>query len=185
MQDNRIIELLQKRNEQALSEIRCKYGGICFRIAEQMLGNAEDAEECVNEMLLAVWNSVPPHEPRSLEAYLVTLLRRAATDQLRHLSRKKRGGTQLTQTLDELSEVIPAQETVESEVDRHELTAALRSFLDELPEKHRQIFLERYYFSKPVQMIADAHEMRVSTVNVLLHRIRKKLKKHLEKEGFF
>lgn len=185
MQDNRIIELLQKRNELALSEIRSTYGNLCFRIAEQMLGNSEDAEECVNEMLLAVWNSVPPHEPHNLEAYIVTLLRRAATDRLRHLSRQKRGGSSSAQTLDELAEVIPAKETVESEFDRHELTAALRSFLDALPDKSRQIFLERYYFAKPVQEIAEAHQMRVGAVSVLLHRIRKKLKKHLGKEGFF
>ena len=185
MQEKRIIALLQKRDEQALSEIRSDYGGLCFRIAQQMLGSSEDAEECVNEMLLAVWNSVPPHEPRNLEAYLVTLLRRAATDQLRRRTRQKRGGTQTAETLDELAEVIPAQDTVEATVDRHALTAALRSFLDGLPETSRQIFMERYYFAKPVRIIAGEHQMQVSAVNVALHRMRKKLKKHLEKEGFF
>ena len=185
MENSQIIALLQKRDEQALAEIRSKYGSLCFRIAEQILDNAEDAEECVNEMLLAVWNSVPPHVPNHLEAYLVTLLRRAATDRLRSLTRQKRGGSQTAQTLDELAEVIPSQETVESAVDRRELTAALRSFLDALPEKSREIFMERYYFAKPVQMIAESRSMQISAVNVLLHRIRKKLKKHLEKEGFF
>ena len=185
MQDIRIIALLQKRDEQALSEIRNRYGNLCFRIAQQMLCNAEDAEECVNEMLLAVWNSVPPNEPQNLEAYLITLLRRSATDRLRHMTRLKRGGTQIAQTLDELAEVIPSKDTVESEVDRHELTAALRSFLDALPEQSGQVFIERYYFNLPVREIADKHQMQVSAVNVLLHRIRKKLKKHLEKEGFF
>lgn len=185
MQDQQIIALLQKRDEQALAEIRSKYGGLCFRIAQQMLDYAGDAEECVNDMLFAVWNSVPPQEPRNLEAYLVTLLRRAATDRLRSQNRQKRGGQQTVQTLDELAEVIPAQETVESEVDRHVLTAALRTFLDALPEKNRQIFMERYYFARPVQMIAETYQMRAAAVSVLLHRLRKKLKKHLEKEGFF
>lgn len=185
MQDHRIIELLQKRDEAAISEIRSKYGNLCFRIAEQMLNNAEDAEECVNEMLLAVWNSVPPQMPHSLEAYLVTLLRRAATDRLRSITRQKRGGSRQTETLDELAEVIPAKDNVESEVDRRALTAALRSFLDGLPEASAQIFMERYYFNTPVRTIAEQRGMQTGTVSVLLHRIRKKLKKHLEKEGFF
>ena len=185
MQDHRIIELLQKRDEAAISEIRSKYGNLCFKIAEQMLHNTEDAEECVSEMLLAVWNSVPPQEPRNLEAYLVTLLRRAATDRLRSLTRLKRGGAQIPETLDELAEVIPAKDNVESEVDRRALTAALRLFLDGLPESSRQIFMERYYFNTPVRTIAERHRMQVSAVNVQLHRIRKKLKKHIEKEGFF
>ena len=185
MQDHNIITLLQKRDEQALAEIRGAYGSLCFRIAEQMLGSAEDAEECVNEMLLSVWNSIPPHEPDNLKTYLVVLIRRAATDCLRRNTRLKRGGAQAVQTLDELAEVIPARETVESEVDRHELTAALRMFLDALPEQSRQIFMERYYFAQPVQKIAEMYRMRETAVSVLLHRIRKKLKKHLEKEGFF
>ena len=89
------------------------------------------------------------------------------------------------QTLDELAEVIPARETVESEVDRHELTAALRLFLDTLPEQSRQIFMERYYFAQPVQKIAEMYRMRETAVSVLLHRIRKKLKKHLEQARSF
>ena len=183
MHENQIVALLQKRDERALAEIRNRYGSLCFRIAQQMLNSAEDAEECVNEMLLAVWNSVPPHTPRHLEAYLVTLIRRAATDRLRSESRLKRGGSQTAQTLDELAEIIPAQETVESEVDRHALTEALRSFLDKLPKKSKVIFMDRYYYASSVQTIAETHKMQVSAVNVLLHRIRKKLKKHLEKEG--
>ena len=91
MQDEQIIALLQKRDEQALAEIRTAYGRLCFSVAEQMLGSAEDAEECVNEMLLSVWNSIPPHIPYNLKNYLVTLLRRAATDQLRRNTRLKRG----------------------------------------------------------------------------------------------
>ena len=136
-------------------------------------------------MLLSVWNSIPPHEPYHLKNYLVTLIRRAATDQLRRKTRLKRGGTQVMQTLDELAEVIPAAETVESEVDRHELTAALRLFLDALPEQQKEIFLQRYYLAQPVQKIAESFGMRVSAVSTMLHRIRKKLRQHLEKEGFF
>ena len=184
MQDDRIIALLQRRDEQALAGIRSKYGGLCFRIARQMLDSAEDAEECVSEMLLAVWNSVPPNQPRNLEAYLVTLLRRAATDRLRAQHRVKRGGTRLAQTLDELAEVIPANETVESEVDLRALTASLRRFLDALPEQSARLFLERYYLSQSAKAIAEAHQMTVGAVDVQLCRIRKKLKKHLKQEGF-
>ena len=185
MEDSRILELFNARDESAIEEAAHRHGGLCRALALRVLGDVRDAEECVSEMLLAVWNSVPPQVPRNLEAYLVTLLRRAATDRLRSMTRLKRGGSQIAETLDELAEVIPAKDNVESEVDRRALTAALRSFLDGLPEASRQIFMERYYFNAPVRTIAERHRMQVSAVNVQLHRIRKKLKKHLEKEGFF
>ena len=81
--DSRIIALLQKRDELALHEIRSTYGALCKQLAFRILGNPQDAEECVSDMLLAVWNSRNPIEPHSLKAYLISLTRHAATDKLK------------------------------------------------------------------------------------------------------
>ena len=182
--DSQIIALLEQRDEQALTEIRTVYGKLCFRIAQQMLGSAEDAEECVSDMLLAVWNSIPPHQPEHLEAYLVTLLRRSAMDRLRRMYSQKRGGKQFVQALDELSEILPAADTVESEYSRRELTAALRKCLDTLPARTQRIFLQRYLLAMPVRDIAADNAMTVSAVKVLLHRTRKQMCEMLREEVY-
>ena len=54
--DSQIIALLQKRDEKALHLIKEMYGAQCFQIAYRMTGNREDAEECVSDMLMNVWN---------------------------------------------------------------------------------------------------------------------------------
>ncbi|MBR3448801.1 MAG: sigma-70 family RNA polymerase sigma factor [Oscillospiraceae bacterium] len=182
--DSRIIALLQKRDEQALNMIRAAYGKLCFRIAQRMLGNQEDAEECVNDMLLAVWQTVPPHQPESLEAYLVTLLRRSAMDRLRQRNSQKRGGRQLAAALDELSELLPARDNVELECSRRALTKALRKCIDGLPAKAQRVFLQRYLLAMPLQEIAADNGMSLSAVKVLLHRTRKQMRDFLRKEGF-
>ncbi|MEE3404595.1 MAG: sigma-70 family RNA polymerase sigma factor [Acutalibacteraceae bacterium] len=181
--ERRLIALLQKRDESVLQELRRIYGGLCFSLAYNMLGSREDAEECVNDMLLAVWNSVPPHDPVSLEAYLVTLVRRAAMDRLRSQTRQKRGGKQFAQALDELSEILPSDERVESEVEQRELARVLKAFLNTLPADTRHIFFLRYYMSAPVKQIASETGMQQSAVKMTLLRTRKKLKEYLEKEG--
>ena len=182
--DHHIIALLQTRDEQALQAIRSAYGNLCFRIAQQMLGSAEDAEECVNDMLLAVWNSVPPHQPVHLEAYLVTLLRRSAMDRLRKQNSQKRGGKQFSEALDELAELLPANETVEAELSRRDLAAALKNSIDALPEKAQRVFLQRYLLVIPLQEIAADNGMTLSAVKVLLHRTRKQLQDILRKDGY-
>ncbi|MBP0967773.1 MAG: sigma-70 family RNA polymerase sigma factor [Oscillospiraceae bacterium] len=182
--DSRIIACLLRRDEQALNMIRNTYGKLCFRIAQQMLGSKEDAEECVNDMLLAVWRSVPPHQPESLEAYLVTLLRRAAMDRLRQMHSQKRGGRQLAAALDELSELLPAKDNVEQECSRRDLTEALRHCVDALPEKAQRIFLQRYLLAMPLRQIAVDNGMTLSAVKVLLHRTRKQMQELLRREGF-
>ena len=181
--DSRIIALLQKRDETALEEIRASYGALCLRIAEHMLGNREDAEDCVSDMLLAVWNSVPPQIPVSLEAYVVTLVRRAATGKLKAKGSLKRGGREYTQALDELADILPSAENVERAVELRELTAVLTKWLRTLEPLPQRIFMQRYYLSEPVAAIAERNSMGVSAVKMTLHRTRKKLKKYLREEG--
>lgn len=181
--DSRIIALLQKRDEQALTEIRAAFGGLCFRIAENMLGSRQDAEECVSDMLLAAWNSIPPHQPESLEAFLVTLVRRAAMDRLKAKSSLKRGGHEYALALDELAEVIPSPHSVEQTVELHELTAALTKWLRTLEPLPQRIFMQRYYLAESVRTIAAENNLRVSAVKMTLHRTRKKLKAYLREEG--
>ena len=63
MEDREIIELFYERSEQAIVELSAKYGALCLRTASHMLNNRLDAEECVNDAYLAVWNTVPPQRP--------------------------------------------------------------------------------------------------------------------------
>ena len=65
-EDSKIIDLLYKREEQALIELSEKYGTACKRIAGNILKNHRDAEECVNDTYLAVWNTIPPKNPNPL-----------------------------------------------------------------------------------------------------------------------
>lgn len=182
--ESQIIQRLNARDEQALHEIREQYGKLCAALAFRMLGSREDAEECVNDMLLSVWNSIPPNLPVSLEAYLVTLVRRAAIDRLRTEHRQKRGGTQFAQALDELAEVLPANDHVENEVEQRELNRALQAFLETLTPETRHIFMQRYFMSLPVQEIASANGMTAGAVKMSLMRTRTKLREYLGKEGF-
>ena len=60
MDDEHIVDLFYVRSEQAVAELSAKYGAICSRIAKNILNNALDAEECVNDAYLAAWNTIPP-----------------------------------------------------------------------------------------------------------------------------
>ena len=70
MNDNEMIRLLFERNETVIAEIENRYKKQCMRVARNILRNEQDAEECFNDALLKLWNTVPPKEPRSLFAYL-------------------------------------------------------------------------------------------------------------------
>ena len=77
MQDNEIIELFWQRSEEALRETEQKYGRYCLSIAMGILGDLEDAEEVVNDVLLKTWNNIPPQRP---DGALMPLRRKGRKD---------------------------------------------------------------------------------------------------------
>ena len=70
MDDKRIIELFFAREERAIAETEKKYGALCRYIAGNVLASSEDVEECVSDVLLALWNAIPPDKPEDLCAYV-------------------------------------------------------------------------------------------------------------------
>ena len=67
MDDKQIISLFFARSDQAITELSKKYGKLCFKIANNILDDPQDAEECVNDAYLGAWNSIPPHVSLSQE----------------------------------------------------------------------------------------------------------------------
>ena len=75
MDDLMIIELYFARNEKAIEETDKKYGKLCYSVANNILLNNQDSEECVNDTYLSVWNAIPPTRPKSFMAYICQIVR--------------------------------------------------------------------------------------------------------------
>lgn len=183
MNDQRIIDLYWARDPRAIGETDRKYGPYCHAIAHNVLHNMQDSEECVNDTWHRAWNSMPPQRPSLLRAFLGTITRNLALHRWERQNAQKRGGGQAALALEELSECVPAPDTVEKAVEDRELTAVLEAFLDSLSREGRTIFLRRYWYLEPVKTVAKGLGLSESKVKMSLLRSRQKLKDHLEKEG--
>ena len=183
MDDAEIIALYLARKEQAIIESQTKYGSYCHTIAENIVGRREDADECVNSTYLAAWNAIPPHQPAVLRTFLGKLTRRISLDHLRHTTRQKRGGGEMTLVLEELADCVGSDD-VETEIEMRELSACLTKFLTGLPEDDRDAFVCRYWHFAPMEKVAGAMGWSVSKTKSRLFRMRKQLGDLLEKEGY-
>jgi RNA polymerase sigma-70 factor (ECF subfamily) len=189
--DSTIVELFRNRDESAIGETRRKYGGYLTKIAFNVIGDYEDSEESVNDAYLSAWNSIPPHEPDNLPAFLAAIVRRISIDIFRKKQRQKRSGSQYTLSLEELAEdwgdsATPASRVgnPESALESKLLGAKIREWLLTLPAESRNVFVSRYYFMDSVKAIAASRDMSESKVKSILHRARLGLKSHLEQEGY-
>ena len=182
MTDTEIIDLFFERSEQAIDELERRHGGAVRRVARNILGSAEDAEECVNDAWLAVWNSIPPKRPDPLRTYVCKIAHNLATSRWRANTAQKRDG-RYDLALDELAECLPDRHTPEETLTARELSRALTRFLDALPYRDRFLFLRRYWYADSPEDIAAMAQMSRGAVSARLHRLRKKLKTYLEQEG--
>lgn len=177
MEDTKIIGLLFNRDERGIAEIRNKYGKMMTKIAHDITSSAEDAEEIVDDALLAVWGAIPPELPASLPAYLVTVTRNKAVS--RYRANASRGIDRLA-ALEELADWLPSAEEMS---DSQEIMHAVEVFLGTLDEKGRMIFVRRYWGCESIRSIAAAVGMTSVAVGVRLSRMREKLAETLRKEG--
>jgi len=184
MEDRDIIALYWARNEQAISETELKYGNYCRSIAQNILHNHSDTEECVNDTWMHTWNALPPQRPQILSAYLGTITRNLSLNRCRSAAAQKRGANRLMLAYEELEECIPANNSAETQVILRELGREIDRFLRTLPQKDYCIFLRRYWYMDTTRQIAQRYHMTDGGVKVSLHRTRKKLKTHLDQEGY-
>ena len=184
VEDKLIVSLYLQRDERAISETEKKYGKIVYNIANGVLNVHEDSEECVNDTYKAAWDTIPPNKPQMLGAYLGRIARNLAINRYNFNSAEKRNKS-LEITLSELEDFLPSPDFAEDLAHAMDFKRALNQFLRALPEKKRNIFIQRYWYFCSVEEIAKAFDMSESSVKTCLLRLREKLKKYLEREGIY
>ncbi len=185
MDDQQIVALYLARSEEAIALTQEVYGAYLARVACNIVFDPEDSRECVNDTFLAAWNSIPPHKPQNLCTYLSKITRQLAIDVFRKKQAEKRQPSQYALSLSELEGVIPGGTDPSEVLDAKLLDESIDRFLRSLPEDTRNVFLGRYFYFDPVKEVAAYCGISEGKAKTLLHRTRKKLKEHLQKEGFF
>lgn len=184
MQDHDIIELYFARDERAIKESSDKYGDYCLSIAQNILKNLQDAEECVNDTWLRTWNAIPPARPDRLQQFLGSITRHVSLDHYRRNHRKSVAGNETAVALDEIQDMLASNVNVTSQVEEREMVAAIDRFLWSLPERECNLFIRRYYHMDAIKDIAKRYGLSVANVKKILSRTRARLREFLEKEGY-
>ena len=178
MNDERIIELFFERSEQAIKELDGKYGKVFYSLSFKILNDRQDAEECVSDSYLGVWNAIPPAKPSPLLAFVCKIVRNVSIKRYERNTAAKRNSF-YDVALEELEDCLASPTTVEDEIAERELTEVIESFLDSLTKENRVIFLRRYWFSDTYADIAKQVGLTEKNVSVRLTRLRKELRTYL------
>lgn len=182
MDDDGIMELFFARAERAVIELEAKYGRLCRKISYNILNNALDAEECVNDAYLGVWNSIPPNRPNQLPAYLCRIVRNISIKRY-YANTAVRRNSCYDMALEEIENCLAGGNLVEEALDGKELAQMIERFLDSMTDENRVIFMRRYWFADSCREIGERVGLTEKNVSVRLTRIRRQMKKYLTERG--
>lgn len=125
------------RRASALEEAYHRYADVCFSVALYVLRSPDDAQDCVHDTILRVWQKPGGYrlERGSLRAFLIACVRNEALTRRRATARRR--------TIEEREAM--RDQPIEVEVPDHIEQARVRQALSALPEEQRTA-LELAYF---------------------------------------
>lgn len=182
MNDNQIIALFFERSDRAIQALDQKYGTVCSRTANNILGSWQDAEECVNDAYLGVWNAIAPQKPDPLIAFVLRIVRNISIKRLQYNRAVKRTGN-YQECYEELSDCIAGPDTAESIYHASQVTYYIEEFLVHLSRTNRLLFVRRYWYMDSMKTLDETTGLGEGVVRTRLSRLRQQLKEKLSEKG--
>ena len=145
------------------------------RVALRLLGNAEDAEDMVQEVYMKLWSkrdALP--DVQDVEAYCVTLTKNMCIDRLRIAEADKAD-------VDEVPTMLAATDDVEAQVERHDAVEQVQRIIGTLPEHQQQVITLRDMEDCSFEEIAEQTGLTAVNVRMLLSRARRTIRERFKK----
>jgi RNA polymerase sigma-70 factor (ECF subfamily) len=174
--DQFLLQQLTHNDQAAFTAIYQRYWKLLFRDAMNVLRSQKEAEDCVQELFVRIWNRRQNLAVNtSLKAYLQTATRYQCIDRIE--KDMIRGGY-----LEDFSSYLSAQQTlpsVEEEIYARELAANIDQVMDKMPEKMREVFRMSRHEHLTHREIADRLNISEETVKKQIYLALKILKTNL------
>lgn len=145
------------------------------RVALRLLGNAEDAEDMVQEVYMKLWNkrdALP--NVQDVEAYCVTMTKNMCINRLRMAEVEK-------EDVDEVPTMLAATDDVEAQVERRDAVEQVQRIIGTLPEHQQQVITLRDMEDCSFEEIAEQTGLTAVNIRMLLSRARKTIRERLKK----
>ena len=183
LSDEQIIDLYFAREERAITETDNKYRGYLHTVANNILANEQDAEECLQDTYLRTWNTIPPERPSVFHAFLAKITRNLSLNRYDMRKRKGRVPAEAICPMDEVQDFLPDPNGPDDDMLSEAVKRIVMTYLEQTTRRKMYVFVSRFFYSYTVPQIAGRLGCSTSTVNKELAEIKRELRVCFEKEG--
>lgn len=178
--DKELVRAIVERKQEAVAELYDRFSSLLMALAYRVLGNAQDAEEILQETFLQVWNQAARYDPSrsSVSTWLVLITRSRAIDRLRSRQVQQRTVTAAQQEKP-TSHTSP---TGVGDVLLQERQKRLGEEMSQLPPEQRQVLELAFYGGSTQSEIAEQTGIPLGTVKTRTLLAMKKLRAALREE---
>ncbi|HEY7351014.1 MAG TPA: sigma-70 family RNA polymerase sigma factor [Ktedonobacterales bacterium] len=204
LDEHRLIQGLRARNQRILETLIAQYSHELFyfiRLVLEGVGSIQDAEECVNDLFVTVWQDFDSFDQArgSLRTWLTMRAKYIALDRRRHLMRRNPSGSLVMSQLTDqsASQDLPGFDDLNTErasmnqridtsldtlLEERERRDEVRRALERLPDLDRLLVYLRYFQLASFDEIALRTGLSKHAVDTRLWRVRKSLREVLREQ---
>ena len=175
MQADKIIEGMQNKNADSLTEFRLRYAPLIHYILKPILKDERDIEECFSDITVTVWNNIQFYSPDkgTFTTWLTAISRNAAFNKARKQNR-------INQNEEPIYETTPSPcISPEESAIKKEQQKLLQKAIGTLSRDNQNLFYRKYYYMQSTAQIAAELGLSERAVEGRLYRIKQLLRKEL------
>ncbi|PRQ10037.1 ECF RNA polymerase sigma-E factor [Enhygromyxa salina] len=184
-EERAIVERAMQGDQHAFERIYRHYAPILFSyILVPMLGDKDDAHDCVRETFISANRALPRYEWRgtSIWPWLKVLAKNKARDLLRASGRRQRLRGSFSHHLDVFGDREP-ETPIEEAVQHQALRKRIDTILELINPRYARVLRLRLLEDRSREDCAELLEVKIGTLDVLLFRAVRAFRKACEQEG--
>lgn len=172
-EDSRLVQRLNKRDQDALNELYKRYQPLVHSMAMSVLRNETLAEEVTQDIFLRLWQKPDKWDPAKgqLSSWLLTVTRYTAIDRLRHEQRRP---ALEAKPLEQFHELLGNNATHNTH--QHDNSMLMRKLIPRLPQEQKQVIFLAFFRGMTHSDIAAELNIPLGTVKSRIRLGMEKLK---------
>ena len=182
--DEELVARSRGGDAESFNQLILRWERPIYALAYRVIGREEDARDVCQETFLRAFRALPGFKG---EAKFSSWVYRIALNLCRDWMRKQRRAptVQMPEGVDpiEMASERGPVESIETLVERRELSGVVAEAMALLPEDQRMAIILKEYHGMTFQEIADLQGCPLSTVKTRLYQGLSVLRRHLEKNG--